>query len=216
MSDSTTKPAHRRDPRHEVIEANLDLMLRWVRRGIRYARKTGRLQAESRDVLNGAIASFLEATDGTDYDPSQPVEEVWEELRSHLNRKIGTWRRRVGNRGEQAIRPSDVSDPEQSDAWLAMIEGPSASEEHARLWVNEILEMLARLEDPEVRVLAELRMQTYTYKEIAKQTGSSYARVQRGVQKLKRALNRLAAEEVAEWRAARKAEDEDAQKSDDP
>lgn len=188
---TAVSPGDDEDIRLRVIRENYDLMLRWVRRGIKQARKTGRLHAESIDVLNSAIASFLNATDGDDFDQSQPLDEVWETLRrKHLNRKIDTWRHRPHNPGERLnIRPSDVSDAVAADAWLGEIGDKRLFEMDPKVVLNDLMEMLEQIDDPHIKELAELRMQGYKPKEIAEITGWTRGALARRTNELNRFLD---------------------------
>jgi len=159
------------------IEQHLDIMLHWARRGIRYARKSGRLIGGSQDIVNSAVASYLRDRNKSDALPLSNHEEVWEALRQKLNRKIDTWKHRTRNLNNQAIKSADIADSNEASTWLGSFREDQDYAAQMKNCLEQAVQVIDEIEDEQLKEIAMLRLQCCTYAEISHELNLGLPRV---------------------------------------
>lgn len=130
---------------------------------------------DEEDVANSVFGALCRGAEGGRYDEVANREELWRLLAVITVNKART-RARDANR---AKRGGKVTQIEDANEFLEMIEGAELAPDVALACQEECERLLSMLEKDELKLVALLKVEGYTNEEIASQLGCSRRAIQR-------------------------------------
>ena len=164
------------------------MMTAWATRALKHVKVT---DGDFNDVVSSALRTQQRRQrEGID-PPPENTKELWELLKSCLNRKITKYRHAGGYRKNQALREGDIVSENQQIDWEQGFVDDNPTPEHVDAYVKEAMQVVFdAVEDPQLREIARLTMMSYLPAEIGEELGLSVHQVRRRLEEVRHQVER--------------------------
>jgi RNA polymerase sigma factor (sigma-70 family) len=150
-----------------------------------------RASADEEDVALSALNSFIKGFERGRFPKLSDREGLWRLLVIITVRKAIDLRAHVNcprRGGGKVFNETDLDNPEAEEAWLAQVMDQEPTPEMGEILRGEVDHLLNRLPDPQLRSIAQLKLEGWTNGEIAQQLGCAEITVERRLRRIRQIL----------------------------